>query len=111
MASQEFPESWEKVLTDHFDGYGSLDTEAQNEVRIIVKVFMAEKYLEPDDELKWDEQIMICAHIASKIYQEKHRFLSKLSTIVIGKTLNQGQGLLEVPSIETLKTIDYKRWF
>ncbi len=111
MGSQEFPESWEKILQDHFEGFRELNLKDQNEVRLIVKVFMAEKYFEPDEHLKWDEQILICAHMAFKIYLEKHRFLRKLSTIVIGKPLNMGQGLLETPSIESLKTIDYKKWY
>lgn len=111
MASQEFPESWEKVLAEHFVNFKDLTPSEQDEVRLIVKVFMAEKYFEPDDDLKWDEQILICANIASMIYLEKHRFLRKLSTVIIGTKLNLGQGLIEVPSFESLKDIDYKKWF
>jgi hypothetical protein len=111
MASQEFPESWEKVLGDNFVNFKELTPPQKDQVRLIVKVFMAEKYFEPDDDLKWDEQILICAHIASVIYLEKHRFLRKLSTVIIGTKLNLGQGLLEVPSFESLKDIDYKKWY
>lgn len=111
MASQEFPESWEKVLEDQFIGFESLSPSQKDEIRLIVKVFMAEKYFEPDEDLKWDEQILICANIASRIYLEKHRYLRKLSTIIVGTKTNLGQGLLEVPSFESLKNIDYKRWY
>lgn len=111
MASQEFPESWERVLCENIDNFKGLAPDSQEEIRAIVKVFMAEKYLEPDDDLKWDEQILICAIIASQIYLEKHRYLGKLSTIKIGSSLNAGQGLLEVPSISALKDVDYKKWF
>lgn len=111
MASQEFPESWEKVLCESFPSYKDLSPDHREEVRLIVKVFMAEKYLEPDDELKWDEQILICSNIAFAIYKDKHRYLRKLSTITVGKNLNLGQGLIEVPDFESLKKVDFRKWY
>ena len=111
IGANEMPESWERILQERHEKFGGLSEAEKNQVRKIVKVFMAEKFLEPDDKLKWDEQILICSTIALKVFRDKHKFLSKLSTITIGKDERFGQGLLEVPSIEHLSTIEYMRWY
>lgn len=109
VANQEMPESWERVLNEQVAGFTELLSDEQEKVRRLLKVYMAEKFLEPD-ELKWDEQILIFSHVAMAMRDKRSPYLKKLSTIKIGPSENFGQGLLEVTSIEKLKTIDFKRW-
>lgn len=110
VASYEMPEAWERVLNTKHPEFLKLDDSKKEVIRKMVKVFMAEKYFEPDN-LKWDEQIMICATLALSSYDKKHRYLSKLSTIKIGKNVKEAQAFVEVKAIEDLKSIELKRWF
>lgn len=110
VASYEIPEAWDRVLNTKHPEFLELSPIDQEKVRSIVKVFMAEKYFEPDN-LKWDQQIQICAYMALGIFNKRHKHLSKLSTIKIGKKEHLGQGFIEVSSVESLKNIEYDRWF
>lgn len=108
-AEVELPESWEKVLMER-PSFAQLSENKKERVRSLVKVFMAEKYFEPDD-LLWHKQVEISAIMALKVFDSKHKFLPKLSTIRISEVQNFGQGLLEVTSIESLNEVDLEKWF
>ena len=109
IAAFEMPAAWERVLNDR-EEFMHLSEDKKERIRTLVKIFMAEKYFEPD-ELGWDQQIKISAIIALKIHDSRHKYLSKLSTIRISNNHNSGQGFLEVTSIENLNDIDFKKWF
>lgn len=103
------PESWDRVLNEQVTGFKELDSKDQEKIRKLVKVYMAEKYMEPKN-MKWDLQILICGLMAKAVYNSKAPYLNKLSTIKIGKSEKIGQGFLQVADVQDLQKIDYKKW-
>lgn len=109
LAGADMPESWEKKILEHVEGFNDLEAKDQEAIRRLVKVYMGELYLEPK-RMKWQDQMKITIYLAHRLHKEKSPYLKKLKTIKIGKkTLAQGD-LLEVQSIEELKTTDLSLW-
>ncbi len=103
------PEAWERVLNTEVKGFVDLSEGEKEAVRKLLKVYMAEKFFEPK-RMKWDQQILICAYLAMALHDKKGKYLSRLSTIKIGKAFKEGQGFLQVLSPEELLNIEYKKW-
>ncbi len=104
------PEAWERVLNNDVKGFSDLNEAEQEEIKKLLKVYMAEKFFEPK-RMKWDQQILICAYLAMAVHKKKGKYLTKLSTIKIGRTQKDGQGFLQVSSPEELLKVEYKKWF
>jgi len=109
VAKEEMPEAWERVLNNQVKGFMDLGDQEKEAVRKLLKVYMAEKFFEPK-RMKWDQQILICAYLAMALHGKRGKFLSRLSTIKIGKAFKEGQGFLQVPAPEDLLKIEYKKW-